>query len=95
MGDYNAILRAQDRQHGTEVQDIETRDFKEFMIDTGMHELQYVGRSYTWTNNHTYSRIDKGIVNADRMMIMPNMKVQILEPLVSDHSPLRLMITQV
>ncbi|XP_019254002.1 PREDICTED: uncharacterized protein LOC109232710 [Nicotiana attenuata] len=76
MGDYNAILRTQDRQHGTEVQDIETRDFKEFLLDTGMHELRYVGRNYTWTNNHTYSRIDRGLVNADWMMMMPNMKVQ-------------------
>ncbi|XP_019264348.1 PREDICTED: uncharacterized protein LOC109241980 [Nicotiana attenuata] len=68
-----------DRQHGTEVQDIETRDFKEFLLDTGMHELQYMGRNYTRTNNHTSSRIDRGLV---------------LEPLVSDHSPLKLMITQ-
>ncbi|XP_019259116.1 PREDICTED: uncharacterized protein LOC109237277 [Nicotiana attenuata] len=95
MGDYNAVLQAQDRQHGIEVQDMETRDFKEYMLDTGMHELQYVGRNYTWTNNHTYSRIDRGLVNVAWMMIMPNMKVQVLEPLVSNHSPLKLMITQV
>ncbi|XP_019239440.1 PREDICTED: uncharacterized protein LOC109219434 [Nicotiana attenuata] len=95
MRDYNAILQSQDRRHGNEVQDIETRDFKEFLLDTGMHELQYVGRDYTWTNNHTYSRIDRGLVNADWMMMMPNMKVQVLEPLVSDHSPLKLMISQV
>ncbi|XP_075109284.1 uncharacterized protein LOC142181060 [Nicotiana tabacum] len=95
IGDYNVVLQAQDRQHGTEVRAMETRDFKEYMLDTGMHELQYVGRNYTWTNNHTYSRIDRGLVNAAWMMIMPNMKVQVLEPLVSDHSPLKLMTTQV
>ncbi|XP_009771372.1 uncharacterized protein [Nicotiana sylvestris] len=94
MGDYNAVLHPQDRQYGSEVQEIETKDFKEYMSDTGMNELQYVGRSYTWTNHHTYSRIDKGLVNANWMMTMPNMKVQVLEPLVSDHSPLKLVITQ-
>ncbi|XP_019261589.1 PREDICTED: uncharacterized protein LOC109239475 [Nicotiana attenuata] len=95
MGDYNAVLHAQDRQHGSEIQDVKTKDFKEYMNDTGMNELQYVGRNYTWTNNHTYSRIDRALVNASWMMTMPNLKVQVLEPLVSDHSPLKLMITQV
>ncbi|XP_019236447.1 PREDICTED: uncharacterized protein LOC109216720 [Nicotiana attenuata] len=94
MGDYNAVLHPQDRQYGTEVQEMKIKNFKEYMRDTGMNELQYVGRSYTWTNNHTYSRIDRGLVNVNWMMTMPNVKVQVLEPLVSDHSPLKLVITQ-
>ncbi|XP_070007522.1 uncharacterized protein LOC142165409 [Nicotiana tabacum] len=56
--------------------------------------LHYVGREYTWINNHTYSRINMGLVNTDWMMIMPSLKIQVLEPLISDHSPLKLMITQ-
>ncbi|XP_075096310.1 uncharacterized protein LOC142174417 [Nicotiana tabacum] len=47
MGDYNAVVHPQDRLCGTEVQDMETKDFKEYMRDTGMNELQYVGRNYT------------------------------------------------
>ncbi|XP_070005030.1 uncharacterized protein [Nicotiana sylvestris] len=95
MGDYNVVLHTQDRQYGSEVQEMETKHFKEYMKDTRMNELQYVGRSYTWTNNHTYSRIDRGLVNVNWMMTMPNVKVQVLEPLVSDHSPLKLVITHV
>ncbi|XP_019256828.1 PREDICTED: uncharacterized protein LOC109235244 [Nicotiana attenuata] len=94
MGDFNAVLHITDRQHGSEVQDMEMKDFKEYMMDTGMNELPSVGRDYTWTNNHTYSRIDKGLVNTEWMMIMPSMKIQVLKPLISDHSPLKLMITQ-
>ncbi|XP_019258914.1 PREDICTED: uncharacterized protein LOC109237108 [Nicotiana attenuata] len=94
MGDYNGVLHPQDKQYGSEVQEMETKDFKEYMRDTGMNELQYVGRSYTWTNNHTYSRIDRGLVNITWMMTMPNVKVQLLEPMVSDHSPLKLVISQ-
>ncbi|XP_019267319.1 PREDICTED: uncharacterized protein LOC109244651 [Nicotiana attenuata] len=59
MGDFNAVLHVTDRQHGSEVQDMKVKDFKEYMMDTGMNELQSV-----------------------------------LEPLISDHSPLKLMITQ-
>ncbi|XP_075101884.1 uncharacterized protein LOC142177307 [Nicotiana tabacum] len=94
MGDYNSVVHPQDRLCGTEVQDMETKDFKEYMRDTGMNELQYVGRNYTWTNNHTYNRIDRGLVNTTWTMTMPNVKVQVLEPMVSDHSPLKLEICQ-
>lgn len=34
MGDYNAVLQVTDRQHGTEVRDIEVKDLKEYMMDT-------------------------------------------------------------
>nr|XP_009759334.1 PREDICTED: uncharacterized protein LOC104211894 [Nicotiana sylvestris] len=56
---------------------MEIKDFKEFMKDTRMNELQTVGRDYIWTNNHTYSRIDKGLVNASWMLTMPSLRIQI------------------
>ncbi|XP_075083607.1 uncharacterized protein LOC142167343 [Nicotiana tabacum] len=95
MGDFNSVLNSQDRQHGTIIHDMETKDFREFMNDIGMNELSNMGRDYTWTNNHTYSMIDMGIVNTNWMMTMPNLYIQILEPSFSDHSPLKLMISQI
>ncbi|XP_019257656.1 PREDICTED: uncharacterized protein LOC109235863 [Nicotiana attenuata] len=95
MGDYNAVLHEQDRQYGSTVQDMEIKDFKEFLQDTGMNELQTVGRGYTWTNNHTYSRIDRGLVNASWMLTMPSLRIQVLEQSMYDHSPLKLMITHI
>ncbi|XP_019224865.1 PREDICTED: uncharacterized protein LOC109206499 [Nicotiana attenuata] len=47
MGDFNAVLNSQDRQHGTIIQDMERKDFREFMSDTGMNELPTMGRDYT------------------------------------------------
>ncbi|XP_019253872.1 PREDICTED: uncharacterized protein LOC109232561 [Nicotiana attenuata] len=94
MGDFNVVLNIQDRQHGNMIQYMETEDFREFMEDTGMNELHTVGRDYTWTNNHTYSKIDRGLVNSSWMLTMPSLQIQILEPSVSDHSPLKLVITQ-
>jgi len=37
MGNYNAILRANDRPQGSPVQDIEVKDFNEFILDAGMN----------------------------------------------------------
>ncbi|XP_060216288.1 uncharacterized protein LOC132643763 [Lycium barbarum] len=87
MGDFNAIMRVEDRIIGSEVQEYEVKDFRDFMLDTGMHELQTIGREYTWTNNHIYSIIDRALANATWMTSMNALNVQILEPGFSDHSP--------
>lgn len=59
MGDFNSIPTNEDMIHGSEVQDNETKDFRNFMDDCIMNELPTVGRGYIWTNNHVYSRIDR------------------------------------
>lgn len=75
MRDFNSVLNSQDIQHGTAIEDMETRDFREFMSDAGMNELPTVGRYYTCTNSHTYSRIDRGIVNINWMMTTPTLHI--------------------
>ncbi|KAK4366713.1 hypothetical protein RND71_014593 [Anisodus tanguticus] len=92
-GDYNAVLNTDDRILGSPVQDSETKDFKEFLADTDMEEVKACGREYTWTNNHTYSRIDKAISDGDWLMMMPSTHVAILEPRFSDHSPLKVVLS--
>ncbi|XP_075088341.1 uncharacterized protein LOC142170347 [Nicotiana tabacum] len=88
MGDFNAIRDMDDRANGTVVQENEIKDFREFMEDCRMTELPTVGRCYTWTNSHVHSRIDRVIVNAQWIMVMPPMEVQVMDPHFSDHSPL-------
>ncbi|XP_070038219.1 uncharacterized protein [Nicotiana tomentosiformis] len=65
MGDFNAILEVEDKVHGNMVQDHEIRDFREFLKDTGMTELQAIGRPFTWTNSHVFSKIDRALVNGE------------------------------
>lgn len=90
MGDFNAVLNEENWLHGTVLQEDKTRDFREFLNDTGMNELQTIGRDYIWTNNHTYSRIDMALVNAAWMNTMTTIIVQIMEPHFSNHSPLKI-----
>ncbi|XP_060170760.1 uncharacterized protein LOC132601709 [Lycium barbarum] len=74
MGDFNSILNAEDRMNGSEVLEAEVRDFKQFLTNNSLAELQSFGRDYTWTNGHVMSIIDRAIVNADWMTSMPNMQ---------------------
>lgn len=87
MVDFNVIIGDINRIDGN-TQEYEVCDFIDFMFDTGLHKLQSVRWEYTLTNNHTYSRIDKALVNIDWMSLMSAMRVHILESVFSNHSPL-------
>ncbi|KAH0698752.1 hypothetical protein KY284_012967 [Solanum tuberosum] len=90
IGDFNAILLGEDRQLGNPFQKGEIRDFNEFMLDIGMSELKSIGRTYTWSNGRTCSKIDRAIVNGEWMLNMIPMEVTVMNPGTSDHSPLSL-----
>ncbi|WMV54733.1 hypothetical protein MTR67_048118 [Solanum verrucosum] len=88
MGDFNTILHIEDRSNGAPVKEAEIRDFNKFLVETGMMEMKAVGRDYTWTNEHVYSRIDRAIVNAHWIQKWAHMEANIMDPRCSDHSPL-------
>nr|XP_016472175.1 PREDICTED: uncharacterized protein LOC107794213 [Nicotiana tabacum] len=94
MGDFNSVLDVEDRVQGSEIQEYETRDFRRFIEECGITELQTSGRLFTWTNNHVYSRIDRALVNAQWMSTMPPSLVHINDPYFSDHSPLCIEVEQ-
>lgn len=87
MGDYNAMLQVDDRINGADVQEQEIKDFKDFLIDTELTEIKTVGRQYTWTNNHIYSKIDRALVNVEWIVNWPHLEVMVLDPMFSDYSP--------
>ncbi|XP_070056687.1 uncharacterized protein [Nicotiana tomentosiformis] len=88
MGDYNAIRSEEDRLIGNLVQELEVRDFNSFIDDTALVEMRTNGRNFTWTNGHTYSKIDRALVNTEWMLKMPYLEVWVMDLGCSDHSPL-------
>ncbi|XP_070017102.1 uncharacterized protein LOC142172443 [Nicotiana tabacum] len=88
MEDFNSIMGAEDRMQGRDVQDSETKDIREVIEECNLAELPTIGRSYTWTNSHVFSRIDKALVNDKWMLNMPPRQVHVMNPLFSGHSPL-------
>ncbi|KAG5613918.1 hypothetical protein H5410_013742 [Solanum commersonii] len=59
-------------------------------IPTNLSELKSIGRTYTWSNGRTCSKIDRAIVNGEWMLNMIPMEVTVLNPGTSDHSHLSL-----
>lgn len=90
MGDFNIILEVEDMVHCNIVQDHEIKDFREFVEDAGMTELQEIGRPFTWTNNDVFNKIDNALVNGEWMNYIAHIQVHILDPYFSDHSPLNI-----
>ncbi|KAG5605883.1 hypothetical protein H5410_027375 [Solanum commersonii] len=88
MGHFNAVLTCADRINGNPVQEMEIRDFNEFMIDAGMTKLKAIGREYTWSNGCICSKIDRAIVNAEWIVTMNQIKISVMQPGTYDHSPL-------
>ncbi|XP_060211857.1 uncharacterized protein LOC132639432 [Lycium barbarum] len=94
MGDFNAIKELEDRSSNNIVHDSDVKDFKDFLFNTGMDELPYVGSKYTWSNGHVQSKIDWSIVNTTWLLQMPPTSVIIMEPFFSDHSPLLIVVDE-
>lgn len=90
MGDFNAILSGDDRKQGRPVQEVEIKDFNDFMMDAGMTEMKATGRDFTWSNGNTCSKIDRAVVNAEWMLNMSQLEVNVIHPGTSDHTPLSL-----
>ncbi|XP_055803460.1 uncharacterized protein LOC129872518 [Solanum dulcamara] len=96
MGDFNSILRPEDRLVGSQVQGEETRDFRNFLNECNLSELPTFGRQFIWTNGYMYSRIDRALVNVEWIVQMPSMQVIVMaiDALFSDHSPLSIVMEE-
>lgn len=94
MGDFNSILSTEDRLVGIQVQMGEMKDFKECVNQCNLSKMSIVGRNFTWTNGHIYSRIDKVLINNEWMISMPPEQVKVMDPLFSNHSPLSIDINE-
>lgn len=65
LRDLNVVLdESEKRCEDREVQGA-TNELSEFLNDTGLLDLCYYGHKYTWTNSHTWCKLDRVLVNSD------------------------------
>lgn len=90
LGDFNNVLKIQDRIGGQRVTEGEFLDPQDFMDKKGLTEMDSSVGYYTWSNKHLvgtiYSRIDRVIANAKWFQLHLNTTLKVLPPHVSDRS---------
>ncbi|XP_058759242.1 uncharacterized protein LOC131632512 [Vicia villosa] len=94
IGDFNNVLKINDRIGGKEVQSNEYVDLESMLQTLGLTEHDTRGSPYTWSNKHTtrviYSIIYRALCNTDWFLKYPDSDLEILKPHISDQNPLRL-----
>jgi hypothetical protein len=92
-GDFNMILSAADKSNAILNRRL-MGEFREAVNDLELKELNLQGRKFTWSNNHTQTRIDRVFCTAAWDCMMPRVHLQALSSRISDHSPLLLAVGQ-
>ena len=94
FGGFNNVLDSQDRIGGNNVVETKVRDLKTMMSNMGLFEADMKGNHYTWSNKHVvdviYSRIDRVIGNVDWFQKYQDASYEVLDPNISDHSPIKI-----
>ncbi|CAN6253637.1 unnamed protein product [Urochloa humidicola] len=90
IGDFNLILAASDKSNDNLNRRL-MRAFREVVRDLELKELNLRGRKFTWTNEHTQTRIDRAFCSSSWDLMLPNVCLQALSSRVSDHCPLLLL----
>ncbi|KAM3289797.1 hypothetical protein P3S67_018086 [Capsicum chacoense] len=90
MDDFNTLLTEDNRT--SSVQEIEVKDFNNFLENTGSSKIKTIGRKYTWTNGHVYSKIDWALGSTRWRQRFPHVVAKVLHPGFSDHTPLAITI---
>ncbi|GAB2281429.1 hypothetical protein Dimus_039469 [Dionaea muscipula] len=85
--DFNCVSDPSERMNGAPVHHHEIADFAQFKHDAGMIDIPSQGPWFTWTNNHTWCKLDRALVNQEWFNLDQNSNA-IFAPigLFSDHS---------
>ena len=89
-GDFNAILRPEERNRGGSLNSI-MRRFSEVIEDLELKDLPMVGGPFTWTggaDNQSFSRLDRFLVNEEWDNHFGNARQFLLPRPMSDHFPI-------
>ena len=88
LGDFNSVLSQADKYNGAAIYTYETSDFRECCSDLGLHDLNYTGCHFSWTNGNVWSKLDRVLFNPFWSSLQCSAHVHFDMPdAFSDHSP--------
>ena len=86
LGDFNVILHAWERQ-GSSGCNRSTREFSNWIRDTGLIDIPLHGQRFTWRRNNSKSKLDRGLCCNDWLIKFPKLKLLGHKRSCSDHNP--------
>lgn len=94
MGDFNVVTRAHERSSGHLIHATPSEDFKDFIAQRDLFDIEGTGNKYTWatrrSNRYIAARLDRSLASQNFLNLWTNVELLILPIICSDHSPLRL-----
>ncbi|KAH7863545.1 hypothetical protein Vadar_018897 [Vaccinium darrowii] len=93
LGDFNAITSNEEKWGGPNRASWELRDFREFISESQLIDMGYVGYPFTWNNRrhgwcNVRERLDRALINSSWRIKYPNGVLHHLRPIGSDHCPI-------
>ncbi|CAA0839627.1 Unknown protein, partial [Striga hermonthica] len=87
LGDFNAILKPEERIKGERVINRDTMDLLEVCDDLGLSDISSSSFFHTWTENHVWSKLDRAMVDTQWENADFFSHATFLALGISDHSP--------
>uniref|UniRef100_A0A803NVZ1 Reverse transcriptase domain-containing protein n=1 Tax=Cannabis sativa TaxID=3483 RepID=A0A803NVZ1_CANSA len=93
IGDLNCICSQEEKVGGRLVSANDTRWLKDFMMNLGCIDLQFIGNKYTWQNKRfsgglIRERLDRALCSPDWILHYESAGVRNLPISISDHGPI-------
>ncbi|KAH7843067.1 hypothetical protein Vadar_012290 [Vaccinium darrowii] len=93
LGDFNAITSNAEKFGGLDREEWELRGFRDFISDSQLIDMGYVGYPFTWNNKRqgrsiVRERLDRALINSSWRINYPNGVLYHLRPMGSDHCPI-------
>ncbi|KAH9750075.1 reverse transcriptase domain-containing protein [Citrus sinensis] len=89
-GDFNVVQAVSEISGGHPQPQGAIDAFNLALLDCGLEDAGFVGSPFTWTNGHTWRRLDRVVCNARWSAFFSVSRVSHLNRTASDHSPLLL-----
>ncbi|QHO53738.1 Endonuclease/exonuclease/phosphatase family protein [Arachis hypogaea] len=94
MGDFNYIVDQKEKRGGGLCNIHNCRRFRKWIDDCKLLDLGYVGQRFTWKGgvrgdlDRVFKRLDRALGNVQWRTLFPDVRIEVLPCLHSDHHPL-------
>ncbi|KAL8462761.1 hypothetical protein ACS0TY_033691 [Phlomoides rotata] len=99
MGDFNVVLGSHERSRGTSRHSRPSEEFREFIDDAHLLDIESSGSLFTWftrqsSSGYMAARLDKALVYQGFLDLWHSLEVTVLTRHSSDHHPLLVTIVE-